>query len=37
VKALRGEDGTHEVVLTDGQLARVSRRSLGAVKQALGM
>jgi DNA-binding LytR/AlgR family response regulator len=37
VKALTTEDGFHEVQLTDGQRARVSRRSVGAVKQALGL
>ena len=37
VKSLRGEDGLHEVTLSDGQVAKVSRRSLGAVKMALGL
>jgi DNA-binding LytR/AlgR family response regulator len=37
VKALTTEDGFHEVQLADGQRARVSRRSVGAVKQALGL
>ncbi|MDI1447437.1 LytTR family DNA-binding domain-containing protein [Polyangium sp. 6x1] len=37
VKALRSEDGIHEVELEDGQIARVSRRSLSALKAALGL
>ena len=37
VKSLRGDDGMHEVTLSDGQVAKVSRRSLGAVKTALGI
>lgn len=37
VKALSTEDGFHEVLLTDGQRAKVSRRSVAAVKQALGL
>jgi DNA-binding LytR/AlgR family response regulator len=37
VKALRAEDGIHEVELADGQAARVSRRSLPEVRRALGL
>ncbi len=37
IKALRGEDGLHEVVLRDGQVARVSRRLLAEVKRGLGL
>ncbi len=37
VKALTTEDGFHEVQLSDGQRAKVSRRSITAVKQALGL
>lgn len=37
VKSLRGDEGLHEVTLSDGQVAKVSRRSLGAVKAALGL
>ncbi|TKC99474.1 LytR/AlgR family response regulator transcription factor [Polyangium fumosum] len=37
VKALRSEEGIYEVELDDGQVARVSRRSLPAVKAALGL
>lgn len=37
VKALRSVEGSHEVELKDGQVARVSRRSLPAVKAALGL
>ncbi|WNG42699.1 response regulator transcription factor [Archangium minus] len=37
VKALRSNEGIHEVELEDGQSARVSRRSLSAVKAALGL
>jgi DNA-binding LytR/AlgR family response regulator len=37
VKSLRSDDGLHEVTLSDGQVAKVSRRSLGAVKKALGL
>lgn len=35
VRALRSEDGVHEVTLSDGQVARVSRRELAGVRQAL--
>jgi DNA-binding LytR/AlgR family response regulator len=35
VKSLRSEDGIHEVTLSDGQVARVSRRELAAVRRAL--
>ncbi len=37
VKSLRNEDGIHEVLLSDGQVARVSRRELPAVRRALGL
>ena len=37
VKALKSSDGILEVELADGQLARVSRRSVGDVKRALGL
>lgn len=37
VRALRSEAGSHEVVLSDGQVARVSRRALAAVRSALGL
>ena len=37
VKSLRSDDGLHEVTLSDGQVAKVSRRSLGPVKTALGL
>jgi DNA-binding LytR/AlgR family response regulator len=37
VQALRVAEGGHEVVLSDGQVARVSRRALQAMKQALGL
>jgi DNA-binding LytR/AlgR family response regulator len=37
VKALHGADGFHQVELTDGQLARVSRRALAEVRRALGL
>lgn len=37
VKALRSNEGIHEVEFKDGQSARVSRRSLSAVKEALGL
>jgi DNA-binding LytR/AlgR family response regulator len=37
IKALRGENGIHEVELRDGQVARVSRRLLTEVKRALGL
>jgi DNA-binding LytR/AlgR family response regulator len=36
VRALRSEDGLHELELNDGQVARVSRRELGTVRKALG-
>jgi DNA-binding LytR/AlgR family response regulator len=37
VEALHHEDGIHEVELADGQRARVSRRSLAALRRALGL
>ena len=37
VRALHSDDGIHEVELDDGQRARVSRRSLPALKKALGI
>lgn len=37
IKSLRSEDGIHEVTLSDGQVARVSRRELPAVRRALGL
>jgi len=37
VKTIRGGEGPHVAVLDDGQRARVSRRSLGALKAALGL
>jgi two-component system LytT family response regulator len=37
VKALRAGDGLYEVELSDGQVARVSRRSLAEVRRALGI
>jgi DNA-binding LytR/AlgR family response regulator len=37
VSALRIVDGHHEVCLSDGQVARVSRRALPAIKAALGL
>lgn len=37
VKSLSTADGMHEVKLADGQVAKVSRRSVGAVKAALGL
>jgi DNA-binding LytR/AlgR family response regulator len=37
VKTLRTLDGLHEVTLADGQVAPVSRRSVAAVKAALGL
>jgi DNA-binding LytR/AlgR family response regulator len=37
VRALHSADGIHEVELDDGQRARVSRRSLPALKKALGI
>lgn len=37
VKSLSTIDGMHEVKLADGQVAKVSRRSVGAVKAALGL
>lgn len=36
VKALRAQDGVYEVALDDGQVVRVSRRLVDAVKRALG-
>jgi len=37
VKALSTADGVHQLTLKDGQQARVSRRSLGVLRQALGL
>ncbi len=37
VRSLRFDDGIHEVELSDGQRARVSRRSISDVKRALGV
>jgi DNA-binding LytR/AlgR family response regulator len=37
VKELKTVDGVNEVTLSDGQVAKVSRRSLQAVKSALGL
>lgn len=37
VRALRAETGCHELSLSDGQVARVSRRVLGTIKDALGL
>jgi DNA-binding LytR/AlgR family response regulator len=37
VKALRSEAGGHEVELADGQVARVSRRSVESLRQALAL
>ena len=37
VRSLRLTDGLHEVELSDGQRARVSRRSIADVKRALGL
>jgi DNA-binding LytR/AlgR family response regulator len=37
VRALRMQDGNYEVELSDAQLAKVSRRSVGAVKLSLGL
>lgn len=37
VRALRAETGCHELSLSDGQVARVSRRVLGTIKGALGL
>lgn len=37
VKSLSTSDGLHEVTLVDGQVAKVSRRSVSAVKGALGV
>lgn len=37
VRSLRFDDGIHEVELSDGQRARVSRRAISDVKRALGL
>jgi DNA-binding LytR/AlgR family response regulator len=37
IRALRMIDGSHEITLSDGQVARVSRRALGGIKSALGL
>jgi DNA-binding LytR/AlgR family response regulator len=37
VRALRIVDGHHELCLSDGQCARVSRRAVSALKTALGL
>lgn len=37
IRALRSDAGFHAISLCDGQDARVSRRSLGAIKAALGL
>lgn len=37
IKALRTVDGGHELELRDGQVARVSRRSIADVRRALGI
>jgi two-component system sensor histidine kinase AlgZ len=37
IRALRLETGGHEISLSDGQTARVSRRALSAIKSALGL
>ncbi len=37
VKELKTIDGVNEVILADGQVSKVSRRSLQAVKSALGL
>jgi len=37
VRALHSDDGLHEVELSDGQRARVSRRMVGALRAALGL
>jgi len=37
IKALKVSDGEQCVELQDGQVARVSRRSMGAVREALGL
>lgn len=37
IRELRVIDGGHEIALSDGQIARVSRRALVAIKLALGL
>lgn len=37
VQSFRSTDGIHELVLVDGQVVRVSRRSVAEVRQALGL
>jgi two-component system LytT family response regulator len=37
VRALRSEAGQHELILADGQIAKVSRRALSALRAALGL
>lgn len=37
IRELRASDGGHEIALTDGQTARVSRRALPSIKAALGL
>lgn len=37
IRALRSSDAGHEVALSDGQVARVSRRALSSIKAALGL
>lgn len=37
IRALRSIDAGHEVTLSDGQIARVSRRALTGIKTALGL
>lgn len=37
IRALRSEDGIHEAHLDDGQVARVSRRSIALLKRELGV
>jgi two-component system LytT family response regulator len=37
VRALRSEAGQYELILADGQIAKVSRRALSAVRAALGL
>ena len=37
VRALSSDDGVHEVKLADGQVSRVSRRLIGALRKKLGL
>jgi len=37
VRSFGATDGVHEVTLSDGQRARISRRSVAAIKEALGL